>query len=224
MCRAVELRTRHGAGKHGLSERREQSDRVPVGVAQVCEALPPKSIPGLRLTLEPGVDDARVRRVYVGGVRTAEGQHDPLTNRGRQVRLDLPDQFLRVLHQVQPAAHRGLHVVLAGIRDLDPDQAVKAERRGLVGGRDPDRLELGHAGTMPSAVDLVERAFAPARTKRRLRSGGLLGHGGAPANQPGLAATALVERDGSDGGRSVDLHTTRSRSASDFDSSSCAYA
>ena len=39
-------------------------------------------------------------------------------------------------------------MVLARIRDVDPEQAVKAERRGLVGGRDPDRLELGHTETI----------------------------------------------------------------------------
>src|SRR5262245_52165218 len=135
---------------YALSERREQSDRVPVRVAQVSEALTPEGVPGLGLPLEPGVDHARIRRVDLGWVRTTEGQHDPLTHRAWQVRLDLPDQLFCVPHQVQLAAHRGLHVVLAGIGDLDPDQAVEAKRRGLVSGRDPDRLELGHAGTIIS--------------------------------------------------------------------------
>ena len=108
----------------------------------------------------PRVDDAHVCRVYVGGVSTTEGQHDPLTNRGRQVGLDLPDQFLRVPHQVQWAAYRGLHVVLAGIGNLDPEQAVKAERRGLVCGRDPDRLELGHVETILTGVEAGVTGFS----------------------------------------------------------------
>ena len=57
-----------------LSERREQGDSVPVQVAQICEALPPERVPGLRLALEPGVDDARVRRINIGGIYTAEGE------------------------------------------------------------------------------------------------------------------------------------------------------
>jgi hypothetical protein len=39
-------------------------------------------------------------------------------------------------------------MVLAGLRDLDSEQAVEAERGRLVGGRDADRLELAHAGTI----------------------------------------------------------------------------
>ena len=164
-----------------LSERREESNGVPVGVTQVCEALTPEGIPGLGLALEACVDDARVRRVYVGGVETAESQHDSLTNGGRQVRLDLPDQLLRVPHQLQPAMHRGFYVLLAGIRDFDAEQAIEAEGRRLVGGSDPDRLELGHARTLLSADPRVgagwigQVSFLNARPSERCLSTSLKG-------------------------------------------------
>ena len=66
------LRTARRSGvRHGLPELSEQRDRVPLGVEQVGEALPPEGVPRLGLPLEPSVHDARVCGVHLGGVGTA---------------------------------------------------------------------------------------------------------------------------------------------------------
>ena len=47
------------------------------------------------------------------------------------------------------------------LRNLDPEEAVKWSG-GLVGGRDPDRLELGHAETILAGVETEGHWFEPA--------------------------------------------------------------
>src|SRR5262249_23242332 len=55
-------------------------------------------------------------------------------------------------------------MLLTEIRHFDAEKTVKAERRGLVGSRDPDRLELGHARTILSAVDPYCEGWVPQMT------------------------------------------------------------
>ena len=98
----------------------------PSGSRRYAKRWPQNASHGLRLPLEPGIDDARVGRVDLAGIRAAEGQHDPLAHRAWQVRLDLPDQLLGVPHQSHAAMYRRLHVLLARLRDVDADQAVEA--------------------------------------------------------------------------------------------------
>ena len=78
-------------GRAAYSSGANSATVLPSGSRRYANRCPQNASQGFPLALEPGIDDAFVGRVYIGGVRTAEGEHDPLTNRGRQVRLDLPD-------------------------------------------------------------------------------------------------------------------------------------